>query len=252
MCRVEPILGSWVQVPCRKPARPLHPQAPWSFVGSTRCTAYRDLSGRLPTHPHCACAWDRTTERLGCLAVQGVLDNVNMNLPTVNINPTTQEVYAIVHATDARKALFTSGRGDTLELEMPLIDYPNSISELGESELFVKFSPELVPLWECRCTTNSWLSGGGDIAFAADGSVYLAFGHSHYLDSLRIHSSDGSFVTIRPSVGSAQYPLMLHQIQPIWPAPLARISTRPNREVCAEGCREQQPGNLPMKAEFGG
>ncbi|MBK8708822.1 MAG: PKD domain-containing protein [Flavobacteriales bacterium] len=175
----------------------------------------------------------------GCLAVQGVLDNVNMNLPTVNINPTTQEVYAIVHATDARKALFTSGRGDTLELEMPLIDYPNSISELGESELFVKFSPELVPLWGVPLHHNSWLSGGGDIAFAADGSVYLAFGHSHYLDSLRIHSSDGSFVTIDPSVGSAQYPLMLIKYDPsgrhLWHVSLQGLTGKYVLKVAANG-----------------
>lgn len=73
-----------------------------------------------------------------------------------------------------------------------------------------KFNPKGVPQWTTQIRHNSPWTRQGDVETDEAGNIYCTYFHGEYLDSVRIYSTDGRYLTIDPpSTGSATSVLVM-------------------------------------------
>lgn len=85
-----------------------------------------------------------------------------------------------------------TGNGDMIVNTMPIL--PN----YDEFYSLTKHTEKGVPMWSTRVSYGTTWSRAGDVVTDSAGNVYTVHHHGDHLDSMRIYSADGRYITIDP------------------------------------------------------
>ncbi len=110
---------------------------------------------------------------------------------------------AFYSSSDASNYLTYSNHGDTISMFKPFNNNYNYVHYL------TKYNPKGVPKWTLQLLHDAYNTELGDIEIDSLGNIYCAYIHREHNDSLRIYSTDNSYITINPPHGALTYSAVL-------------------------------------------
>jgi len=94
---------------------------------------------------------------------------------------------------NTNKFVAYSNHGDSIVSNL------NPIPNYDYSYFLTKYNPKGVPMWTTKLWHGSTWTKNGEVETDTAGNVYCTYFHNEHTDSLRIYSSDNSYVTINPT-----------------------------------------------------
>ncbi|WP_299702039.1 kelch repeat-containing protein [uncultured Pontibacter sp.] len=157
-----------------------------------------------------------TTVKLISFGTEGCIDTMSVNLQVIDqVNP-TEVTYSVTSTYDKNaqaQSLTYDAAGNSFLLFKGLYDYYN-YSAKGDSmhlvfddtenenyeykHTILKYNPKGTVQWAAYLRHRDNWSHEGDITTDAQGNVYVAYFHEQYLGDVRVYSTDGKYVTIKP------------------------------------------------------